>query len=342
MSVQFTRALNKHSIYVGFVPLIDAAPLIVAEVLGYFVDEGLDVQLDRQIGWGNIRDKLSYGQVHAAHALIGMPPSSVADVDGYHEPLLALMNLGTGGNAITVAPQLADLPAENWRRMLGRQLNMAHVFSCSSHHYLLRDYLSRNGLVCDRDVALCVVPPPQLVGQLGEYLLDGFCVGEPWNTLAMLQGRGQIVAATTELLPDHPEKVLAVTRRWYQQNLVRAESLVRATLRGCDFCEAPANRSRLTEILAREEYLALDENVIDKSLSIDSWLKPGVRRPQFRSFARSTTKPDVRPVEWIVRQMIRWGHLPSDADPQRLADASIATEAFTEASSHSQLQGSHS
>jgi ABC-type nitrate/sulfonate/bicarbonate transport system substrate-binding protein len=183
------------------------------------------------------------------------------------------------------------------------------------------------------------MPPPQLVSQLAGDLLDGFCVGEPWNTLAMMKKRGVIVAATTELLPDHPEKVLAVTRRWYQQNRVAAESIVRATLRGCDYCEEPTHRSRLTEILAREEYLALDEDVIDRSLSIDIWLKPRVR---FRTFGRASTRPDVRQVDWIVRQMIRWGHLPADADPQRLADASIAPEAYLEAAATTELEGSHS
>jgi two-component system, oxyanion-binding sensor len=341
MSARAARAPGKHTIRIGFVPLIDAAPLIAAEANGYFVDEGLDVRLDRQIGWGNIRDKLSFGQIHAAHALVGMPPASIAGLHGYPEPLVALMALGSGGNAITVSPELADHAPATWRRVLGRPLNLAHVFSASSHHYLLRDYLSRATLIPDRDALLCVMPPPQLVGQLTENLLDGYCVGEPWNTLAVMQKRGAIVAATTELIADHPEKVLAVTKRWYQQNRMTAECLVRAALRGCDFCDDESHHGRLTELLARRDYLDLDEDVIDRSLLIDSWVKPGVRRPRFRSFDRASTRPRVEHVEWIVRQMMRWGHLPGDIDPHRLASASVAAEPYTEAASTTELQGSH-
>jgi ABC-type nitrate/sulfonate/bicarbonate transport system substrate-binding protein len=340
MSACVARAPGKHAIRIGFVPLIDAAPLIAAEANGYFADEGLDVRLDRQIGWGNIRDKLSFGQIHAAHALLGMPPASIAALHGYPEPLVALMALGAGGDAITVSPELAGHAPATWRRVLSRPLNLAHVFSCSSHHYLLRDFLSRHDLIPDRDALLCVMPPPQLVGRLGEHLLDGYCVGEPWNTLAVMQDRGQIVAATTELIPDHPEKVLAVTRRWYRQNRMTAECLVRASLRGCEFCDDASHRGRLTELLARREYLDLDEDVIDRSLSIDRWLKPGVVRPRFRSFHRASTRPRLEPVEWIVRQMMRWGHLPGDTDPHRLAAASIAPDPYTEAVNTIELQGS--
>jgi ABC-type nitrate/sulfonate/bicarbonate transport system substrate-binding protein len=320
----------------GFVPLIDAAPLLVADQLGYFTDEGLDVRLQRQIGWGNVRDKLTYGQLEASHALVGQPPASVAGLTAFPEPLVALMSLGTGGNAITVATRLGHLSdAERtpalWRRTLGRPLNLAHVAAASTHHYLLRDFLVAGGLDPDRDAVLSVIPPPQMAGHLRTEVLDGFCSGEPWNTLAMMERRGTIVAATTQLRPDHPEKVLAVTRRWYEANRVPAESLVRATLRACDFCEARANRGRLTEILARPEYLGIDESVIEKSLAIDEWFQPNTKRPAFRSFARKATEPRVEAVEWVVRKMVRWGQLPRDVDPRRIAAASIVTDAYTEA-----------
>src|SRR4051812_12480552 len=75
-------------VHLGFVPLLDAAPLILAAELGYFADEGLTVALHRQIGWGNVRDKLVYGQLHASHALVGMPPASVLGLDRFPEPVV--------------------------------------------------------------------------------------------------------------------------------------------------------------------------------------------------------------------------------------------------------------
>ena len=147
--------VRTHAIRIGFLPLIDAAPLIVASELGYFDDEGLDVELEPQIGWGNVRDRLTYGQLHASHAPLGIVPASVAGLEHYDQPLLVLMGLGAGGNAITISRELADVgtnggangaaPAR-WRRHLKRALNLAYVFSVASHHFLLRELLDRGGL----------------------------------------------------------------------------------------------------------------------------------------------------------------------------------------------------
>ena len=87
-------ALSAVPLRIGFVPLIDAAPILVAEALGFFRREGLAVSLHRQVGWANVRDKLSFGQLDAAHALLGMPLASHLGRDSFNEPLVALMGLG--------------------------------------------------------------------------------------------------------------------------------------------------------------------------------------------------------------------------------------------------------
>lgn len=167
--------------------------------------------------------------------------------------------------------------------------------------------------------------------ELHRGVLDGFCVGEPWNTLAVHQGYGTIIRESTELAPNNPEKVLAVTRKWYDQHRAAAEGLVRATLRGCDYCQEESNRDRLTEILAAPKYLDVAEAVIHKSLSIDDWLRPGRGRPRFRSYARSGTSPDRKSVEWTMRQMMRWGQLPRNSNLKRIIDQSIMPDAYAKA-----------
>jgi len=330
------REASRHAVHVGFVPLIDAAPLIVAAELGYFSDEGLDVCLEPQIGWGNVRDRLTYGQLHASHAPLGMVPASLTGQSFYDEPLGILMCLGSGGNAITVSRSLAEIgsgggAAAQWRRHVDRPLGLAYVFSFASHHFFLRELLQTAGLHPQRDATLSVLPPTQMASLLASGVLDGYCVGEPYNTLAVMRGCGEIVKATTEFAPDHPEKVLAVTRKWHRQNPVAAERLVRATLRGCVFCDDIANHGRLTEILARPEYLNLDEEIIARSLSIDSWLRPAARRPRFRTWAREATEPRESAVEWVLRQMIRWGNLSSDIDHVAIAEQSLIAEPYERA-----------
>jgi nitrate/nitrite transport system substrate-binding protein len=306
---------------VGFVQLIDAAPLIVAQEAGYFVDEGLAVSLERQIGWGNVRDKLTFGHLHASHALLGMAPISVLGKDQFAEPLVSIASLGNGGNGITVSRRLvamgattAEAIARLARRREDRPLVFAHVFSCSTHHYLLREWLSRGGVDVDKDLRLCAAPPPQMPSLMASGFIDGYCVGEPWNTVAEHEKLGKKIESTTRIVPDHPEKMLTVSRRWLANHRDLAERLVRAVLRGCAFCNDPANATRLSVMLAQPQYLNVPAPVLAASLSNPTG---------FRSWAPQTTFPSVWRAMWLLKQMLRWGHLQSDLDIEWIARQSL-------------------
>jgi ABC-type nitrate/sulfonate/bicarbonate transport system substrate-binding protein len=311
----------------GFVPLIDAAPLIIASEQGYFLDEGLRVELCRQIGWGNVRDKLTFGQLDASHALLGMTPVSVLGTHRFDEPLVTIAALGTGGNAITLSRKLASMGvttaealARLARNRTGKKLTFAHVFSCSMHHYLLREWLASAQIHPDEDVNLCVLPPPQMARQMAQGMLDGFCVGDPWNQLAADQEQAVIATATTRIVPDHPEKVLAVSRQWLAHHGEAAQRLVRAVLRGCAYCADPQNAAALGRILARPRYLDLPEPVLLRSLR-DTPV-------DFRSWSPVSTFPSVTHVLWLLEQMARWNHVPLETDLLRIARQAIDTTAY--------------
>jgi two-component system, oxyanion-binding sensor len=318
---------------VGFVPLLDAAPLIVARALGYFADEGLTVTLDRQVGWANVRDKLVYGHLQASHALVGMPPASLLGRDRFAEPVVALSGLGTGGNAITFSRRLIDAgvrSASALREWAAGRLEpstppptIAHVFGCSMHHYLLRDWLAAGGIDPDRDVRLCVFPPPQMNAHVADGHLDGFCVGEPWNSAAEQAGTGRLVAATIDVLPAHPEKVLAVNRRWLAAHGDRACAIVRSVLRGCVFCHDPQNAGRVAELLARPEHLGVPAGLIAASLADGRRIAP--------SFDPVTTFPSATHAAWVMDQMVRWGHVAADLDAAGIARQSVETSAWRRA-----------
>ena len=326
----WTSGLATVAIRVGFVPLVDAAPLIVAHEKRFFADEGLAVTLHRQIGWGNVRDKLTFGQLDASHALLGMTPVSIMGRDQFAEPLVAIVSLGSGGNAITLSRRLiamgvtsAEALSRLTRRRETRVLTLAHVFSCSTHHYLLRDWLASARIGPDEDVRLCVLPPPQMVRQMTEGMLDGFCVGEPWSTLAERQQQGGTVIATTRLVPDHPEKVLAVSRRWVAGHGEAAERLVRAVLRGCAFCEDESNANELAEMLAQSRYLDVPADVLSRTLAAG--------RAGFRSWAPCTTFPSATHAVWLLGQMARWGHVPAAIDAIGIARQSVVTAPYRRA-----------
>ena len=338
---------------VGFVPLIDSAPLVVAYELGLFAEEGLAVTLERQIGWANVRDKLAYGHLDASHALLGMPLASAlaagspGAADWQGEPVVGVMSLSCGGNAITLSKRLTSLGV-NSAATLARfvqtpqreaPLTLAHVFGCSMHHYLLRDWLDAAGIHPDLDVRLCVIPPPQMVGHLAAGSLDGFCVGEPWNTLAQREGAGMVIVPTADILPGHPEKVLGVTRRWAEDNPQVLATLIRAVLRASRWCNDPANVGTLSEMLAMPKYVGVASDVVRECLTADRTFGLPARfagiRPadwEMRSFAPAATFPSRTHVAWLLEQMIRWGHAPADVDLVEVADRCTLSAAYRSAS----------
>lgn len=326
---------------VGFVSLLDAAPLVAASELGYFAEEGLRVALVREIGWGNVRDKLVYGKLHASHALVGMAPMSLLGRDRFPEALTGIMALGTGGDAITLSRRLTDggidsageLARHSRSRSAGTPALLAHVFACSMHHYLLREWLSAGGVDPDRDVRLCVLPPAQMTRQLERGCLDGFCAGEPWSTVAEHEGLGKVVAVTTDLVPDHPEKVIAVAQRWLATHEAAAESLVRATLRGCAFCADPLNLAALAEMLSGPAYLALPAELVLRSLTLGKWFGGPSRRRlgPVRNCSPSATFPAATHPAWLLGQMVRWKHLPAETDVMSVAAAAVNTAPYRRA-----------
>jgi ABC-type nitrate/sulfonate/bicarbonate transport system substrate-binding protein len=340
---------------IGFVPLLDAAPLIAAHEQGYFADEGLRVVLDRQIGWGNIRDRLTYGQLHAAHALFGMPLFSVMGRDWFSESLTALMNLGCGADAITFGRRLIDAGV-NSSASLARFVHnrrgqpvpvLAHVFNCSVHHYLLRAWLDAAGVNPSEDVRLCVIPPPLVERHMAKGYLDGFCVGEPWNTLAASEGAGQIVALTSDIVPAHPDKVLAVQQRWAAAHPEMLPPLVRAALRGMRFCDDPRNADALAAMLARPEYIGVSASVIRVSLALPRTFVPpngaasapvGPANWRRLPFDAASAFPSTTQHAWLAKEMVRWGHLSIQTNVASLASRCVISAPFREAAAALSLE----
>ena len=345
-TTQQQKVARRGPIRLGFIPLIDAAPLVVAHECGYFADEGLHVSLERQIGWANVRDKLAFGHLDASHALLGLPLASVLQPETQGEELVSVLALSSGGNAITLSRQLTEAGV-NSAATLARWIHdphadrppvFAHVFGCSMHHYLLRDWLDAAGIHPDVDVRLCVIPPSQMTRQLAAGQLDGFCVGEPWNTLAAREGCGDVVCPTTDILPAHPEKVLATTRRWAHDNAAALTPLIRAILRACQYCNDPNNLESLADLLAQPKYVGVDVSTLRASLSLDRTFGLNPRfasvRPMdwtMRSFGMAATFPSRTHVAWLLEQMIRWSHAPSDADVTATADQCTESQPYRRA-----------
>ena len=259
-----TRHTATQSLRLGFVPLADCAPLIVAQETGIFRRYDLRVTLHRELGWATIRDKIIHGELDAAHALAAMPVAATLGLGSIQCASLTALILNLNGNAITLANPLwkkgihtvGQLREEIIRVRRHKTFTFGIVSSFSSHNYLLRTWLTSAGIHPDRDVRIVVVPPPQMVANLKAGHLDGFCVGEPWNSVAVQSKAGWCIATSAELQPNHPEKVLMVRREFAESRAEEHLAVVAALLEACEFCEAPENRDELVALLARPEYVA--------------------------------------------------------------------------------------
>ena len=259
---------------VGFVPLTDCAPLVMAQELGLFAKYGLRVQLSRELGWATIRDKIIHRELDAAHALAAMPVAASLGLGSIPCDCLTALVLNLNGNAITLSNDLwksgvrdgKTLRAEITRTRQNKTFTFGVVFPFSSHRHLLRRWFSAQAIDPDHDVRIVVVPPPQMVSNLQAGHLDGFCVGEPWNSLAVQSRAGWIAATSSELAALHPEKVLMVRSDFAALRHAEHVALIAALLDACEFCDRPENHERVAETLSHPAYVGVPPDALRHGL----------------------------------------------------------------------------
>jgi len=331
---------------IGFVRLIDAAPLIVAERLGYFSEQGIEVELEPQFNWVSMRDNLCSGILDSALAVLGSPIMSQLGRAGFVEPLVGVMNVGAGGDSIVISRDLADAGVVGARslgelvraRQLARKLVCAHTSPYSVNHYLLREWLGQGGLDPDRDVQLTQITTAHAADHLSKHYVDVFCIAEPWGTLSAESGWGKILCATADVAQNHPEKLLVATETFAQRHDEELVHLIRAILKACRYCQEPSNRKALASLLYQSGYLNQEPQVIEASLAIDAQgagsdeiKQSRLATWQFRTWADEYCRPSQTGAAWFINQMVRWGELSDQVDVNELARRSMSGEFFQRA-----------
>jgi ABC-type nitrate/sulfonate/bicarbonate transport system substrate-binding protein len=306
------------SLRLGFVPLSDSAPLVMAQELGLFAKYGLHVELRREVGWASIRDKIIYGELDAAHALAPMPFAATLGLGSIPCECLTGLVLNLNGNAITLSNQLwkqgvrdaRSLKMEIDRSRGSRTYTFGAVFPFSSHNFLLRQWLASGGINPDTDVRIVVVPPPSMFANLKSGNLDGYCVGEPWNTMAIQSGLGWAVTTSARLSPGHPEKVLMVRRDFAETHQAEHLRLLAAVMEACSYCDVPANREHIINTLAQPQYVNAPVECLRHSLSGSFDFGHGhvESLPDFTIFhGNDANEPSSDKAAWVVNQLLRSG-----------------------------------
>jgi ABC-type nitrate/sulfonate/bicarbonate transport system substrate-binding protein len=248
---------------VGFLPVSDCAPVVYAYEAGLFAKYGLEVELQRETSWANIRDKVVYGELDAAHAPATLPFLSNIGLESDPCACVSAMVLSLEGNAITISRQLWDqgvhsadsLRAHIYKYWRKRTFTFGVVCSFSSQEFLLRRWFKSAGIIPEVEIRIVAIPPAQMFPTLKLGYIDGYCVGEPWNAVAVQADVGFCVATSAELAPLHPEKVLMVRQSFAAGRAEEHERLLAALLEACAFCDRLQNRSLLAEMLAHPQYV---------------------------------------------------------------------------------------
>lgn len=322
--IQRLPPAEKPALNLGFLRLTDSAPLVMASELGSFERYGLQVSLRREVSWANVRDKLVTGDLDAAQMLAPLPLATSLGVGGIRADVITGLALSLNGNAITFGQALAaEVSAAGGDPAAGAgstaaalasvlrasprpvTLAAAHSFSC--HILLLRHWLRAGGLDPARDVNIIVLPPEQMVDSLSRGAIDGFCVGEPWNSVAVQNGVGIVQATGYQIWNNGPEKVLGVTEHWHQNHPGTHLRLRLALMEACAWLAEPRNRLEAAAILSRPAYLDLPVDKLLPSLGGEfAFRKDGAAttQPHFHVFGRFQAGfPWRSDGEWLLRQI---------------------------------------
>ena len=330
----------------GFIPLTDCASVVMAGELGLYKKYGLEVALSKEASWAAARDKLTIGENQASHLLYGMPYAStlgIAGAEGKTVPLIIPLALNQNGQAITLSNELKKRgvkTAQDVKRIVEedkgkKTYTFAMTFPPGTHAMWIRYWLAAGGVDPDKDVKLITVSPPQMVANMRVGNMDGYCVGEPWNTRAIFDGIGFTAITTQQIWKNHPEKVLGMTRKFADKNPKTVRALIMAIIEAARYIDEMENRPRVAKVIARKEYINAPVEVILGRLQGQYDYGDGrtEQDPDYMKFYRDgeVTFPRKSHGLWFLTQHRRWGFIEKPTDYKNVVDAVNRTDLYREA-----------
>ncbi|MBD2362931.1 ABC transporter substrate-binding protein [Anabaena minutissima FACHB-250] len=342
--VTSSTSTAKAILEIGFMPLTDAAPLIVAKEKGFFAKYGLDnIILSKANSWQEITKGFVTGRLDAAQMLAGMPLSLTLGAGNKHStPVINALNLSRNANAITFSKRLynqgvrslADLKAVI-NATPDQIFTLGIVHPASMQNLILRYWLAAGGIDPDKDISLTVIPPTQMVAQLEAGYIDGYCAGEPWNYQAVHEGLGFVAATALDIWSGQPKQVLGVREEWAQKHPETNLALIKALLEACKYCDDLRNRPEILELLSRPEYLDVNPAYIRPGF-IDPYDrgdgKPAQELTAYNQFyLNKTNYPNRTEILWMLTQLARWSITPFPKNWVEVIERVCRTDIFGEA-----------
>jgi len=328
----------------GIIALTDCAPIVMAHELGYFKKFGIDSIISKEASWAVIRDKLSLGENQATHMLIGMPLASTMGLAGSPvKPMVIPWLLNRNGQAITLNNKLKQAgvrtpqqlkPVADKAKASGEPLTFAMTFPPGTHAMWTRYWLGSGGIHPDKDVNLIVIPPAQMVANMKIDKMDGFCVGEPWNNRAIVDGIGFTAVTTQKMWKDHPEKVCAFTEEFATKNPKTVKAILKALHMSSAHLDNLDNRAKAAEVIARPAYINCPPEIILERLLGKYNYGDGraEQDPNYMIFSsRDCNYPHRIYATWWLTQFRRWGMVKEAPDYAGISKRVLRSDIYLEA-----------
>jgi len=316
---------EKEEVKVGFIPLTDCASVVMASVLGFDKKYGIKIVLSKEASWPAVRDKLVNGELDAAHVLYGLVYGVHLGAGGPKKDMAVLMNLNHNGQAITLSKKLSDKGAVDGASLAKlmrtdqREYTFAQTFPTGTHAMWLYYWLASYGINPMTDAKVITVPPPQMVANMRIGNMDGFCVGEPWNHRAIVDGVGITATTTQDIWRDHPEKVLGTSAEWVKKYPNTARALIAAVLEAGRWIDASlSNKVKMAEAIADKSYVNTTVDVIGQRIMgrYQNGLGKTWDDPNYMKFFNdgAVNFPYLSDGMWFLTQQKRWGLLKAEPD----------------------------
>ncbi len=333
---------EKEEIKIGFIPLTDCASVVMASVLGFDKKYGVKFVLSKEASWAGVRDKLSNGDLDAAHVLYGLIYGVQMGIGGQKKDMAVLMNLNNNGQAITLSKKLSDKGAVDGASLAKlmasdkRDYTFAQTFPTGTHAMWLYYWLAAHGIHPMKDAKVITVPPPQMVANMRVGNMDGFCVGEPWNHRAIMDGVGMTAITTQDIWRDHPEKVLGCTLDFAKKYPHTCRAMIAAILDAGKWIDASlANKNKMAETIADKSYVNTSKDAIDQRIMgrYQNGLGKTWDDPNYMKFYNdgAVNFPYLSDGMWFMTQHRRWGLLKEDPDYLAVATAVNQIDLYKEA-----------
>jgi nitrate/nitrite transport system substrate-binding protein len=213
-------------------------------------------------------------------------------------------------------------------------LSFGMVHPVSTHNYELRYWMASSGIRPDQDCTIKPFPPPTMPSNLIAGNIQGYCVGEPWNSRIVLKGKGSALVTNYDIWNNNPEKVLQARADFVKKNPETTKAVMRAVIKAQKWLdESWENREEAIGYLAKRNYVNAPKNVLRKSMSGTFLYNKGVdsANPMFNVFANNyASYPFYSHGMWFVTQMYRWGQLDKAVDMKALIEKVYRPDLFAQ------------